>query len=54
MSDQDLVAELRELVSQQQDRANQYETFNDNHMEGLSKGYQQCANQLQEIIDRYE
>ena len=48
------VGELRELVEEQKDRASQYETFNDAHMEGLSKGYQQCADELETVIERYE
>ena len=50
MSDE-LKEELEELVAEQKDRARRYETFTDPHMEGLSKGYRQCANQLQEIIE---
>jgi len=48
------VGELRELVAKQEARAEQYDTFNDEHMAGLAKGYQQCAKQLSEVLDRYD
>jgi len=48
------VSELRELINHQRDRADQYETFNNERIARLAKGYRQCANQLEELVAEYE
>ena len=48
------IEELQALVKHQKSRADQYSTFTDEHMKGLAKGYKQCADQLQAVIEDYE
>jgi hypothetical protein len=48
------VSDLRGLINFQRSREDKYETFNDEQMGGLAKGYGQCANQLEELVEEYE